>query len=58
MIKFNIAEKLRNYSRVLKVAKKPDTDDFYAALKICLMGVFVVGLLGYIVYIISILFLG
>jgi protein translocase SEC61 complex gamma subunit len=57
-MKFDVAEKLRSYSRVLKVAKKPDMDDFYGALKICLMGVFVVGLLGYVVYIISILFLG
>jgi protein translocase SEC61 complex gamma subunit len=57
-MKLNIREKLTNYSRVLKVAKKPDREDFAAALKVCLMGLFVVGMLGYVVYIISILFLG
>lgn len=53
-----IGEKLRNYARVLKVAKKPTMEDFASAVKICMMGLFVVGLLGYMVYIISILFLG
>jgi protein translocase SEC61 complex gamma subunit len=57
-MKLNIREKLTNYKRVLKVAKKPSMEDFAAALKICMMGLFVVGMLGYVVYIISILFLG
>lgn len=57
-VDLKIVERLRNYARVLKIAKKPTKEDFYEAVKICLMGLFVVGMLGYIVYIISILFLG
>jgi protein transport protein SEC61 subunit gamma-like protein len=57
-MKLNIREKLTNYVRVLKIAKKPSREDFAEALKICAMGLFAVGMLGYMVYILSILFLG
>ena len=58
MMKLKIRERLTNYHRVLKVAKKPSREDFTEALKICLMGLFVVGILGYSVYIVSVLFMG
>lgn len=41
--------------RVLKVAKKPGVDEFSNAVRICFMGFIVVGLLGFIIYIISVL---
>jgi len=57
-MKFNIREKLRSYSRVLKIAKKPSFSDFSSSLKICLVGLIVVGVIGFLVYLISVLFLG
>ena len=57
-MKLNIAEKLRNYSRVLKIAKKPSLSDFSSSSKICLVGLAVVGLIGFLVYLVSVLFLG
>ena len=57
-MKLNIREKLRNYSRVLKIAKKPSFSDFSSSSKICLVGLVVVGLVGFLVYLVSVLFLG
>jgi protein translocase SEC61 complex gamma subunit len=55
---FDIREKLRNYSRVLKIAKKPSFSDYASSAKICLIGLVVVGLIGFLVYLISVLLLG
>jgi len=57
-LKLNIGEKLRSYMRVLKIAKKPDRSEFSESLKICLTGLAVVGIVGFIIYLISVLFLG
>jgi len=54
----NIREKLRNYLRVLKIAKKPELSDYLSSMKICMLGLIVVGLVGFLVYLISVLFLG
>lgn len=54
----NILEKLRNYWRVLKIAKKPSFGDFSDSAKICLVGLIMVGLIGFLVYLVSVLFLG
>lgn len=58
LLKLKIREKIKGYARVLKIAKKPDLGEFSESLKICLMGLAVVGIVGFIVYLISILFLG
>ena len=57
-MKLNIREKLRNYLRVLKIAKKPELSDYSSSMKICMLGLVVVGLIGFLVYLISVLFLG
>lgn len=56
--KLNIGERLRNYVRVLKIAKKPSIGEFVETFKICLAGLAIVGLVGFVVYLFSILFLG
>jgi len=46
-----------SYRRVLVIARKPDKDEFVKTAKICLIGMGLVGLIGFIVYSFSILFL-
>jgi len=53
-----IKEKLANYRRVLKIAKKPSFEDFKDSARICLIGMAVIGFIGFIMYLISVLFLG
>ena len=50
-----ILETLKEYSRVLKIAKKPEWDDFADTAKICLIGMAVLGLIGFVLYMIFIM---
>jgi protein translocase SEC61 complex gamma subunit len=52
-----IKEMVASYRRVLVIARKPDKDEFVKTAKICLIGMGLVGLIGFIVYSFSILFL-
>lgn len=53
MIKLNLLNKIKDYLRVLKVAKKPDRDELTSTLRICLIGIGLIGLIGFIFYLIS-----
>ena len=55
--KLNLKETIKSYIRVLRLAKKPSYEDFVFISKICLIGMFAVGLIGFILYLISALFL-
>jgi protein translocase SEC61 complex gamma subunit len=52
-----IKEALSSYKRVLIIARKPDKEDFIKTAKICFIGMGIIGLIGFIIYAISILFL-
>jgi len=52
-----IKEMLATYKRVLIIARKPDKDEFVRTVKICLIGMGLIGLIGFIIYSFSILFL-
>ena len=54
-MKLDIKNRLQNYLRVMKISKKPNSDEFWSSAKICFVGLIVVGIIGYIVYLISIL---
>lgn len=47
-----LKEKLQDYVRVLKIMKKPDREEFFAAAKVTGAGTLIIGLLGYITYLI------
>jgi len=51
----NIKERLMNYKRVLQLCKKPSKEDFILTTKICAGGVLVIGLIGFVLYLISII---
>jgi protein translocase SEC61 complex gamma subunit len=47
---FNILEHIRKHVRVLQVARKPSKDEFFASSKICILGLFIMGLIGFAIY--------
>lgn len=53
MIKLNWITKLKEYFRVLKIAKKPEQSELKSTLRICMIGMALIGLVGFILYIIS-----
>ena len=46
----NISETIKRYIRVLQIAPKPNKDEFVASSKICVLGLFVIGIIGFLVY--------
>ena len=56
-IPIKIKERLENYRRVLIIARKPNKDELINISKICAIGIGVVGIIGFVIYSFSILFL-
>jgi len=52
-----IKEALASYKRVLIIARKPDKEELIKTAKICLIGIGLIGFIGFIIYSLSILFL-
>lgn len=50
-MEFNIKALLRQYRRVLFITRKPSKDEFIGAGKICLLGIFLIGLIGFGIFI-------
>ncbi|MBI2675352.1 MAG: protein translocase SEC61 complex subunit gamma [Candidatus Aenigmarchaeota archaeon] len=50
MIKLDIATKLREYRRVLQIARKPDKEEFLVSAKISSIGIIVIGGIGFIIF--------
>lgn len=49
----NVKEKLQNYIRILKITKKPTRQDFIDTARICAIGVGIIGLIGFLLYMLS-----
>jgi len=47
----DIREKINEYLKILKMARKPDRDEFLSTTKISVAVMFVVGLVGFLIYI-------
>jgi protein transport protein SEC61 subunit gamma-like protein len=45
-----IVDTIKNYVRVLRIAKKPSWNEFSDTARICLIGMSVVGIIGFILY--------
>lgn len=50
-----IKERLENYKRVLKIATKPSKEEFLSTVRICTIGILVIGLIGFLIYLIAVL---
>jgi len=44
---------LSSASRLMKLAKKPGRDELWLSIKICFLGVLVIGVLGFVIKLIS-----
>jgi protein transport protein SEC61 subunit gamma-like protein len=53
-MKINIRETLTRYKRVLMIARKPDKDELKETARVCGIGILLIGLIGFIFYIISV----
>ena len=51
----NIKLLLENYWRVLRLTKKPTMDDYQFISKICALGMLIIGVIGFALYLVSIL---
>lgn len=58
MFDLKIKERLENYRRVLTVSRKPTWDDYKLTAKISAVGIIVIGLVGFAIYLVSVLFIG
>jgi len=55
---FKIKETLQNYLRVLKLTKKPSFSDWSFTARICAIGLVVIGVIGFLLYLASVLVIG
>jgi len=53
----NVGESLKKYRRVLQIARKPSRDEFIASSKISALGMGIVGLIGFAIFMVFV-FLG
>jgi protein translocase SEC61 complex gamma subunit len=53
LIKINPFKKFKEYWRVLKITKRPEKDEIRSTLRICLIGIGIIGAIGFILYFIS-----
>ncbi len=49
-MKIDIKGKLLEWKRILQVARKPDRDEFVLSSKICTLGVVVIGVIGFVMF--------
>jgi protein translocase SEC61 complex gamma subunit len=54
-MRINIRETLIKYKRVLMVARKPDKDELKETARICGIGSILIGIIGFVFYIISVI---
>jgi protein transport protein SEC61 subunit gamma-like protein len=52
-LKNQLMDKLREYRRVLKISEKPDREEFEMSAKVTGAGIIIIGLIGFIFYLIS-----
>ena len=51
----DIKAALRRYARVLQIARKPGKDEFVSSSKICALGIAVIGVVGFAIFLVFIL---
>ncbi|MCS7098039.1 MAG: protein translocase SEC61 complex subunit gamma [Candidatus Methanomethyliaceae archaeon] len=53
-----LSEILYAINRVLKLSRKPDFDEFKLSLRVCFLGLIIVGTFGFLIQIMATLMLG
>lgn len=49
----NVKETLQNYIRILSIAKKADKGEFMDTIRICGIGIGIIGAIGFMFYLVS-----
>ncbi len=49
-----IKSKLKKYGRVIRITQKPDKDEFMMSAKVTGVGILIIGLIGFLIYMIGI----
>jgi len=47
---FDIMSKLKEYRRVMQIARKPTKDEFVTSGKICALGMLLIGIIGFLIF--------
>jgi len=53
--KESITQALKQYRRVLYISKRPDRDEYINVAKITGIGIIIIGVIGFIIYMIAVL---
>ena len=51
----NLKDLIRNWKRVLQIARKPNKDEFMSTSKICALGLVLIGVIGFLIFVASII---
>lgn len=51
----DLKSKLREYKRVLQIARKPGKDEFISASKISALGIALIGFIGFVIFILYVI---
>lgn len=51
----NIKERLQSYKRVLQIARKPTAEEFLETARVCAIGVAIIGVIAFTIYLIAVL---
>jgi protein translocase SEC61 complex gamma subunit len=54
-MKLNIKERLQSYKRVLQISKKPALEELRDTARICAIGMVLMGVIGFTLYLLAIL---
>jgi len=46
----DLRSKIRDYKRVLRIARKPSKDDFTTSAKVTAMGLVIIGVVGFLIF--------
>lgn len=49
-----VKEEVKNWKRVLNIARKPDKEEFTATSKVCAIGLALIGFIGFIIFLIAV----
>lgn len=49
-MKFDLKRKIQEWKRVLSITKKPSRDEFSASAKITGIGILLIGMVGFLIY--------
>ncbi len=55
IMNINIKEKIREYRRVLRISRKPGKEEFLTSTKICALGIVLIGIVGFLIFLIAVL---